>query len=201
MSLTRQQREGVRKPIDRRILRTRRNIDAAFLGLLQRRGYEGICVSDIAREADVGRATFYEHYTSKDDLLRAQLRQVSEVLLREGAVRRCLLDATALFSHVREVPVLYRVVAGRTAAARSLRIMQEVMEERAMAVLDERLAARASLRAPLTSSVASRLIVANLTALLAWWTENGMKETASEMQVLFQSCVDSMVGETPLTSR
>jgi len=29
-------------------------------------------------------------------------------------------------------------------------------------------------------------------------TENGMKETASEMPSLFRSCADSMVGETAI---
>ena len=153
-------------------------------------------MSDIVREADIGRATFYEHYTSKDDLLRVQLRRVSENMLRGGPDKPGLLDATPLFLHVRDVPMLYRLVAGRSAAARSLRILQEVMEERAAKVLAERLAAGASLRAPLTPPVASRLIVANLAALLAWWTENGMKETAGEMQALFQSCVGPMIVQT-----
>jgi AcrR family transcriptional regulator len=193
MSPTGQQREGVRKPGDRRVSRTRRSIDAAFLALLQRHGYEAVGVSDIVREADVGRATFYEHYTSKDDLLRVQLRNVCATMLREGKDPPALLDATPLFTHVRDVPMLYRLVAGRSAAARSLRILQGVLEERAASILAERLTEGASLRAPLTEPVACRLIVANLTALLAWWTENGMQETAGEMQALFQSCVVSMI--------
>jgi len=196
MSPTGRRREGVRNPVDRRISRTRRSIDAAFLALLQRRGYEAVGVSDIVREADVGRATFYEHYTSKDELLRAQLRHVSGAMLRAGPDQPVLLDATPLFLHIRDVPMLYRLVAGRSAGARSLRILQEVIEERTAAILAERLTAGASLRTPLTPPVASRLIVANLAALLAWWTENGMKETAGEMQALFQSCVGSMVQLT-----
>jgi AcrR family transcriptional regulator len=197
MSLTRREREGVRKPTDRRVSRTRRSIDAAFLALLQRRGYEGVGVSDIVREADVGRATFYEHYRSKDDLLRAQLRHVSTTMLRSGPDKPGLVDARPLFMHVRDVPMLYRLVAGRSAAARSLRVLQEVLEERATAILAERLRESAYLRAPLTPPVASRLIVANLAALLAWWTENGMKEPADEMQALFQSGVDWMILQAP----
>jgi len=190
-------REDVRKPVvDRRISRTRESIDKAFLTLLHKRGYEGVGVSDIVREANIGRATFYEHYTSKDELLRTQLRHVSGSMLRGGADQPDLLDAMPLFSHVREVPMLYRLVAGRSAAARSLRILQEVLEERAAAILAERLAAGGSLRAPLTPPVVARLIVANLAALLAWWTENGMKETASEMQALFQSSVGPMLMPT-----
>ena len=196
MSPSGQEREGVRNPVDRRISRTRKSIDAAFLALLQRRGYDGVGVSDIVRDADVGRATFYEHYTSKDDLLRAQLRHVSSSLVRVVRDQADLPDVTPLFLHVRDVPVLYRLVAGRSAGARPLRILQEVLEERAAAILAERLKSGASLCAPLTPPVASRLIVANLLALLAWWTESGMKETAGEMQALFHSCVGWMVLKT-----
>jgi len=190
-------REDVRKPVvDRRISRTRESIDKAFLTLLQKRGYEGVGVSDVVREANVGRATFYEHYASKDELLRAQLRHVSGSMLRGDPDQPDLLDAMPLFSHVREVPMLYRLVAGRSAAARSLRILQEVLEERAAAILAGRLAAGGSLRAPLTPPVVARLIVANLAALLAWWTENGMKEPASEMQAMFQSSIGPMLMPT-----
>jgi AcrR family transcriptional regulator len=195
MSHTGRNPEGVRQPLDRRISRTRRSIDAAFLALLQRRGYEAVGVSDIVREAGVGRATFYEHYTSKDDLLRAQLRHVCTTMLRGGQDQMALIDATPLFVHVRDVPVLYRLVAGRSAASRSLRVLQGVLEERTASILSELLAEDRFLRSPLKEPVVCRLIVANLTTLLAWWTENGMKETADEMQALFQSCVVSMVGQ------
>jgi len=194
MSTTGRPTESVRKPDDRRVSRTRRSIDEAFLALLERRGYEGVAVSDIVREADVGRATFYEHYTSKDDLLRAQLRNVS-TLLRADAGRRELLDATPLFAHVRDVPMLYRLVAGRSAAARSLRILQEVMQERVALVLDDHVRAGASLRAPLTPAIAARVIVAGLSALLAWWTDNGMAATPAEMQRLFHACAGPLLAD------
>src|SRR3954468_4673682 len=63
---------------DRRTARTRRAILAAFAALVQERRYEAIRVGDIVAEADVGRSTFYDHFKSKDDLLR----QSMEWLLR-----------------------------------------------------------------------------------------------------------------------
>jgi AcrR family transcriptional regulator len=193
MSASGRPAESVRKPADRRVSRTRRSIDEAFLSLLERRGYEAVGVSDIVREADVGRATFYEHYTSKDDLLRTQLRRVLS-LLRARPGHAGFLDATPLFAHVRDVPLLYRLVAGRSAAARSLRILQEVLQLRVAEVLDEHLATGAALRAPLTSPVAVRVIVADLAALLAWWAETGMAATPDEVQQLLQACVGAMLA-------
>ncbi len=191
-SISGQAAPGVRKTDDRRVARTRRSIDGAFIELLKQRGYEAIGVSDIVREADVGRATFYEHYTSKDDLLRSQLRHVSS-LLRAAPSDAAALDATPLLAHVRDVPLLYRLVAGRTAAARTLRILQDVLEERAGELLDARLRAGAALREPLAPPVAARVIVASLCALLAWWVERGMPESPAELQCLFEACTGPMM--------
>jgi len=192
-SVSGQAAPGVRKVDDRRVARTRRSIDTAFIELLKQRGYEAVGVSDIVREADVGRATFYEHYTSKDDLLRSQLRHVSS-LLRAGPRDAAALDATPLLAHVRDVPLLYRLVAGRTAAARTLRILQDVLEERAGELLDARLRAGAALREPLAPPVAARVIVASLCALLAWWVERGMPESPAEVQRLFEACTAPMIS-------
>ena len=54
---------------DRRIVRTKRLLKGALLELIQLRSYESITVDQIADRADVGRSTFYSHFTSKDDLL------------------------------------------------------------------------------------------------------------------------------------
>lgn len=184
--------EDVRKPDDRRVSRTRRAIDTAFLQLLMQRGYEAVGVSDIVRAADVGRATFYEHYTSKDDLLRSQLRHVSTMLRVVGASAPTL-DATPLLAHIRDVPLLYRLIAGRSAAARTLRLLQDVLEERAATLLAAQVQAGVQLRAPLAPAVAARVIVASLCALLAWWAERGMPETPAEVQRLFQACTEAML--------
>ena len=56
---------------DRRVLRSRRLIVAAFERLLETRPYERIGVSAIAQEADIDRKTFYQHYRSVDGLLGA----------------------------------------------------------------------------------------------------------------------------------
>lgn len=58
---------------DRRSLKTRAALRAAFRDLLLERGYDGVQVGDVSDRADVGRSTFYEHFSSKSALLRASL--------------------------------------------------------------------------------------------------------------------------------
>jgi AcrR family transcriptional regulator len=58
---------------DRRTARTRLVLLSAFVALVQERRYEAIRVGDIVDRADVGRSTFYDHFRSKDDLLRQSM--------------------------------------------------------------------------------------------------------------------------------
>ena len=54
---------------DRRILRTRLAIHAAFVSLVKEKGFDALSVKDITTRANINRGTFYLHYTDKYDLL------------------------------------------------------------------------------------------------------------------------------------
>ena len=56
--------------MDRRQRKTREAIFAAFIVLLAERDYSRITVGQIIDKADVGRATFYAHFETKDRLLQ-----------------------------------------------------------------------------------------------------------------------------------
>jgi AcrR family transcriptional regulator len=58
------------KNMDRRQKKTREAIFDAFTDLLARKHYNQITVSEIIERADVGRATFYAHFETKDYLLK-----------------------------------------------------------------------------------------------------------------------------------
>ncbi|MFT8871311.1 MAG: TetR family transcriptional regulator [Sporolactobacillus sp.] len=56
---------------DRRFCRTEERVTAAFAELLNEKGFSQLTVGDIAARADINRATFYQHYNDKYELLHA----------------------------------------------------------------------------------------------------------------------------------
>ncbi len=57
------------KKMDRRMLRSRRQMQDALRELVAEKEYHRISVADIAEKAGVSRPTFYSHFKTRDDLL------------------------------------------------------------------------------------------------------------------------------------
>ena len=66
--------------LDRRTQRTQGAIRGAFVDLVLELGYEAISVADIVQKANVGRSTFYQHYSGKLEVLQATLEHPSRFI-------------------------------------------------------------------------------------------------------------------------
>lgn len=60
--------------VDRRVLRTRKAIHAAFIELLTEVNFDKITITALAKRADIDRKTFYTHYSSTEDLFKDYIR-------------------------------------------------------------------------------------------------------------------------------
>ena len=74
------------KSVDPRILRTRKLLQQALAKLMKQKEFDAISVQDIAEEATINRATFYDHYPDKYALLECTVGSRFMDLLAERGV-------------------------------------------------------------------------------------------------------------------
>lgn len=55
--------------IDRRVIKSRRMLRKSFVSLMYEKSYHSITVKEITHRAELNRATFYLHFSDKEDLL------------------------------------------------------------------------------------------------------------------------------------
>ncbi len=167
---------------DPRITHTIGQIDDAFVALMQRRAYSGIRVSDITKKSGVGRATFYAHYQSKHELLRSQIRRIVVPMLREQPQAAHLFDCTMLFVHISQAQFAFRSLMTGSSRIIAERIIQDCLEERVLSTLTRNWTTAAE-------SVTPRFVATSLVTLIAWWIENGLRSSPTEMQDVYQTLV------------
>lgn len=75
-------------------LRVKKNITEALLGLMQKKSFSDISITEIIRTAEVARISFYRNYSSKEDILTTLIEDVLEQFRNE-----ICLDGTAYYTY------------------------------------------------------------------------------------------------------
>ncbi len=66
----------------KRALRTRRKLLGAALAMFYERGIDATTIEEITERADVGKGTFYRHFTCKEDLVLALVEDATDRLIK-----------------------------------------------------------------------------------------------------------------------
>ena len=78
--------------MDRRQQKTRQAVFEAFTGLLEKKPYSRISVQEIIDAANIGRSTFYSHFETKDELLRALCTEIFDHVFSDDLQRESTHD-------------------------------------------------------------------------------------------------------------
>jgi len=182
------------KPMDRRVRRTRRRLRDALIQLIMEKGYDNVTIQNITDAADLSRATFYLHYTDKDELLASSLEEMFDELLdsvKDIMLRRKLEltegDAPSLpaFKHVAEYADLYKSLMGDKGVSsvinRVLDYIARVGEEQyRLMVTDEE-----EKNLPVPIDIMARHMAGALFSMVSHWLEQDMPYTPEEMARYF----------------
>jgi AcrR family transcriptional regulator len=173
------------RKLDRRIERTRQRLRETLLSLIVEQGYEKLAVQDILDRAEIGRATFYEHFRSKEDLLGSGIEQLRGHLLKEwkSAPVERLGFTLALFRHVDGHRRLYKAIVGRESGLIVERKMRRMLAD----LVREDLKSRKSAGQNAASiDLAIQYVVGALWSVLTWWLDYRVPLPPEEMNSIFR---------------
>ena len=182
-----------KRSIDRRVARTRATLQHAFISLIQKKGYEAITIKDICETANVGRATFYAHYTSKDDLKRSGLENLRRLLIDRqrdalatpGDIRsRSLGFSLTMFEHARDHVDLYRALVGGRGGTVALGTIRKILTD----LVRDELAATADKNSAdvIPRELVVQYVVGAYMAVLTWWLDGGAKLPPQRIDAMFR---------------
>lgn len=179
--------------MDRRQRKTRGAIFEAFIDLLSRKNYEHITVGEIIDRADVGRATFYAHFETKEYLLKELCRElfahIIEAAAGETSAHAHIFDCDApdsvflhLFCHLQKNDNHILELLSCQNNGLFLGYFKEELKELARSQLPLFAHRRA---AALPEDFWVDHIASAFVETVRWWLENGKKETPEQITEYF----------------
>lgn len=169
--------------VDRRIERTRTALRQALIELMQERGWHEVDVQALCARANVGRSTFYQHFPNKEELLKASLAGLKDMLLLDasgtGSVAGPLGFLPGLVAHVHEMQELFRALLVRRSAHYVQDRFRDMLVEM---ILADAPASRRSWQA----TARAHYLAGALFELLVWWLGSNRPHKPREIEALFR---------------
>ena len=172
---------------DRRVRRTRDAVHRALLALMLEKGYDAVTVADIIDRADIGRSTFYTHYTDKQHVLDASLDQLATFLRAhsDASGGRLFGFSRALFEHVHEQRDLLRALLGRRGGTVVQNRIRQVLTD----LVREDLEPRTGADADVPVNIAVDSVVGAYLAILNHWVDDNEPRPPRDMDLTFRRLV------------
>lgn len=185
--------------IDRRVRRTQQALQDALIQLILEKGYDAVTIKEITDRADLGRTTFYLHFSDKEELFMHAIDAICEEFIEKHetlldmiddpktAVKklRLSLDERILyhiFTHARDNADLYKVMLrGEGSAKASQRFSSIIVQETI-----SRLERVTGLKSKVPIKIFAVFFSGTLIELITWWLEEDQPYSIEEMVGYYQ---------------
>ena len=179
--------------MDRRIRKTREAIFRAFIALLSKKSFQQITVGEIIEAADIGRATFYAHFETKDFLLKELCEElfchVFDSIAPEKPDHKHIFDCDEpssvflhLFKHFQKNDNNILLLL----SCEDNHVFLKYLKENLALLAQNQLSSFAIRKNPkLPESLWINHIASTFVETLKWWVDNGKKEPAEEITEYF----------------
>ena len=177
-----------KKKADRRAQRSREMLLDGLVELMSKSGYERLTIQNLLDCTGVGRATFYSHFKSKDDLLASSVARLRAGLVKAWKTMpgRRLGFTLPFFKHLASHRRIYQMTVVRDSEVSVKRHIQHMLRD---LVREDLTTLRVSVQADKSIDLATQYVSGALWSTIVWWMGSASELSPEEINVLFQSLV------------
>ena len=169
---------GKPKKEDLRVRRTKKLLSNALFNLIRKKPFEKITVCDICEEAMVHRATFYSHYSDKDELLIHAINDHLPLTVSDlSANSRDLVEG--IINYVSENKDVYASIFRRNSLYSVSDRIQSMLEKKLAEVVSERIKNGAEI--PVSSDFWAKFYAGACISVVRKWLLGDMKVSKEEL--------------------
>jgi len=184
-----------------RLRQTQMLLREAFIGLIEKRGFEALTVGEITERAMVSRATFYRNYQDKYDLVEQIFEESTQALfsaVSEPGTEHPPQIWVKFFEHIAEYERLYRALLGRKGGPWFVLKMRGLLIDLLKVYERHPVWQPAAGRPiyPASDELVPDLVATMFVEAITWWLEQGRPYTPQEIAKRCALLVSAIFKET-----
>lgn len=188
--------QSIMKKEDRRIQRTKQALQDALINLILDKGYEGISVQDIVDRANIGRSTFYSHYSTKDAVFSDSFKPLELSLKVSMNQNGTNLDekepyqlsfTAALFSHVDKNRNLYRALTGERGGILATNHIKKILFDLVRCDFESQSYEKNLSKTEFNATI--HYTVGAITGVLSWWLDGKVQWNSDKVNEFLMSMI------------
>lgn len=182
-----------KRTVDRRVQKTQKLLHEALGSLIQEKPYDDIVVKEILDRANVGRSTFYMHFSDKDELLAKGIYQLlqtvsaGEMPASGKKHERILRFSMPVFEHIHRHRQAKAVGMGSRGWAIVHEHLQRILTELIADDVGKLVGVRQNGANQISPDLLAQYLASTFVLVLNWWVESKDTLRPKEADNLFRT--------------